>query len=114
MATDQSIITDLSKPNVFEENPKFPASDIRTFQPDGTFIPRGVNPSDALEFVTDSLGLEETFPETFNAAVTETGIGNLKVDPLKTTPAFSYADVVSEKELNKIEDAWTGEVNKPS
>tara|TARA_R110001592_G_scaffold360802_3_gene669860 strand:+ start:4265 stop:9172 length:4908 start_codon:yes stop_codon:yes gene_type:complete len=112
MATDQSIITDLSKPNVFEENPKFPASDIRTFQPDGTFIPRGVNPSDALEFVTDSLGLEETFPETFNAAVTETGIGNLKVDPLKTTPAFSYADVVSEKELNKIEGAWTGEVNE--
>ncbi len=112
MATDQSIITDLSKPNVFEEKSDFPFSDIRTFKPEGTIIPRGINPSDALEFVTDSLGLEKTFPETFDAAVTETGVGNLKVDPLKTTPAFSYADVISEEELDKIEGAWTGEVNE--
>ncbi len=109
MATDQSIITDLSKPNVFEEKSDFPFSDIRTFKPEGTT--RAINPSDALEFVTDSLGLEKTFPENFNAAVTETGVGNLKVDPLKTTPAFSYADVISEEELDKIEGAWTGQVN---
>ena len=110
MATDQSIITDLSKPNVFEEKPTFPFRDIRTFKPEGTT--RAVNLSDALEFVTDNLGLEKTFPETFDAAVTETGVGGLKVDPLKTTPAFSYADVLSEEELDKIEGAWTGEVNE--
>ena len=111
MATDQSIISDLSKPNVFEEKPNFPASDVRVFKPEGDFVPNAINFSDSFEFVTDKLGLETVFPETFNAAVTETGVGGIKVDPLKVTPAFSYADIISEEELNKIEGAWTGQVN---